>query len=179
MSADPTSSYNSEGKSKTKLFTLKWFYFNIGTKESPPSLVWRERKTGLGTVSRYRMLLQRFVNLYHSAKPSLKNHNTHISLSQVINVSTASRFISLALCRELCWTSRTVCRYFCGYWPAVSRNCCWTWPAEWRHFCWISLAIFRYFCWNWPAVSRHFCWTWPAEWGQFCWTSRKVCGYFC
>lgn len=75
------------GKSKTKLFTLKWFYFNIGTKESPPSLVWREGKTGLGTVSRYRMLLQRF-NLYHSAKLSLKNHNTHNSMSKVINVST-------------------------------------------------------------------------------------------
>jgi hypothetical protein len=92
------------GKSKTKLFTLKWFYFNIGTKESPPSLLWRERKTGLGTASRYRMLLQWPLNLYHSSKPCLKNQCAHISLSEVINVPTASRLMSPVLCRQLCWT---------------------------------------------------------------------------
>jgi hypothetical protein len=43
------------GKSKSKLFTLKWFYFNIGTKERPPSLVLRETKTGLGAAARYRV----------------------------------------------------------------------------------------------------------------------------
>jgi len=81
LSAEPSSFYEYEGKSRSKLFTLKWFYFNIGTKERPPSLVLRERKTGLGPAWWYRVFsnsndhttVPRILTYITSRTPSFKN----------------------------------------------------------------------------------------------------------